>query len=304
MKGRLQGYFLITLTILIVSSTEVTMKFLGATIPGGVQLNFWRFLLGGAFLLILSRNKRVALKLFPKLSLLAFLFIVVSMSCYQLAINESTAFFVAVVFSMNPVFSKLFEHLFEKDDQFPLKRMALPLIGMFLVLIPNLTSNKTAIVLALLSSISFGFYSWINKKVAVATDYDTISLTAYTFLVGATELLILSTISKLTTPRHMLMKFFSIDLLAGIKADHIVSLLFLSFVVTAGGFLLYFLCQRYYPDLSPVVFFSKPAVSLVFAIIFLNEKIGFISVLGIICMIVGNGSSLYQQNQQGKQSNE
>lgn len=268
------------------------MKYLGASISGGVQLNFWRFFIGGLFLWLLAKNKLIPLKLVPKIALLALLFIVISMSCYQLAINESSAFFVAVIFSMNPLFSKLLEHFFDKDTRSSLKNMLLPLFGMGLVLLPNLSLNKFAVLLALLSSMIFALYSWLNKRLAVTTDYDTIILTAYTFLIGVLELFILSIFSSWVTSHDLIMGFFATNLVAGIHPEHLPSLLFLSIVVTAGGFLLYFLCQRYYSTLSPVVFFSKPAVSLLFSMVFLDEPVSLIALVGIMMIVIGNLSSL------------
>lgn len=286
MKKQSTNYLLIFLTTLIVSSTEVALKLIGHAAISGLQLNFWRFLIGGLFLLSLTKQKKIALKSLPRMLVLAFLFIVLSMTFYQLAIEQSNAFFVAVVFSLNPLFARVVDALSGNNSFRSLLVMLTSLIGLSFIVIPAATNNFIGIFYAIVASMLFGIYSWLNIR--IGTTNSTLTNTAYTFIFGAFELYGIVIISHKLSPYSKIFEYFNLRILTGIDWENITSLLFLSIIVTAGGFFLYFICQRRYPEVAHLIFFSKPAVSVIFSILLLGEEVTMYSILGIFIIITSN----------------
>lgn len=294
MRKNISASLLILLTILIISSTEVTLKFLGNGMPPGGQLNFWRFLLGGIFLLFLAKRKKISFALVPQIILYASLFIVVSMTLYQLAIYYNEAFLVAVCFSINPLFAQITDHWLKENQTPVLASLFFSLIGLALITFAMPKVNLLGLLLAGGAAFLFGAYSSLNKRFIIKHHLDTVAITGYTFIVGALALLLISCLFQLIpVAKNPLSEFFSALPYEGLTLHQLPSLLFLSIVITAGGFLLYFICQQKFSQLAPLIFYAKPAVSSLLALIILQETLNLGSVCGILLILLGNGCTLY-----------
>lgn len=108
-----RGYLFIALATLFFSTMEIALKEV-AGLFNPVQLNLTRFLIGGLVLIpfarrmLRKRGVRIDGLSLVKLAGLGFLGIVVSMTLYQLAVENTNASVVAVLFSCNPVFVLVF----------------------------------------------------------------------------------------------------------------------------------------------------------------------------------------------------
>ena len=160
-----RGYLFIALATLFFSTMEIALKEV-AGLFNPVQLNLTRFLIGGLVLIpfarrmLRKRGVRIDGLSLVKLAGLGFLGIVVSMTLYQLAVENTNASVVAVLFSCNPVFVLVFAGLILRTQILRQHVMALVLecLGILILINPLDTSISTAgITFTLLSTAVFGF---------------------------------------------------------------------------------------------------------------------------------------------------
>jgi len=293
-----KGWSLTLVTILIVSSTEIILKKMGNSFPVGFQLNFWRFFLGGVFLLAISprfeKKTPFKRKHLLAMSFHACLFIVFSMSLYQLAINNLAASIVAILFSTNPLITLFIEMLASKKMNFRVILSGiLALIAVVIIISPTHTRSFWGILLAFLSALIFSLYTFLTARYTNLQQLPTIKYTGSIFVIGALELLVVSLISKqVLLFTHLessnLFPYVAFSLFKGITYQNLPLILYLSLVVTAGGFVLYFICKKEYPSLSPLIFLAKPAVSSIFAVLFLNEVLSLSTFIGILFLLASS----------------
>lgn len=268
-----------------------------------IQLNLIRFLIGGLVLLPLARHNLKAngqkLSLFDYLmfALTGFLCVVVSMTLYQLAIIYDSPATVAVLFSCNPVFALLFAFLLlhEHLDRAEVLSLVITIIGLIVIVNPANLTNPIGTSLGILSALTFGFYSIISRWAALKDDLGGIPMTAYTFIAGAVELFILVMLSHISGVSSFLNRFtwakaFSnIPILTNVTPDHFLVLFFISVCVTGGGFAFYFLAmQRGGVAMASLVFFIKPALAPLLAMLLIHERLTGNMIIGIAIIIVGS----------------
>lgn len=285
MIKKYQGILFTIFTILIVSSTEITLKLLGGASSHGGQLNFWRFFIGGIFLFIIAKKKSIKVASLRLLILNASLFIVFSMNFYQMVIFQSSAFFVAVVFSTNPLFTQLINTLLTRQLKIPSLSIILSVLGIIIIIVSNYTKNDQGVLFALISSILFGLYSILNER--MIKKY-TLASTSYTFIIGALELALLNLFFSKFNDETPIKSIFTFHYFSDFRPQTLPGLFYLSIVVTACGFLFYLICQIKFNRLAHTVFFSKPAVSAILGLLILNEPIYFSSYIGISLIIIAN----------------
>ena len=167
-----RGYLFIALATLFFSTMEIALKEV-AGLFNPVQLNLTRFLIGGLVLIpfarrmLRKRGVRIDGLSLVKLAGLGFLGIVVSMTLYQLAVENTNASVVAVLFSCNPVFVLVFAGLILRTQILRQHVMALVLecLGILILINPLDTSISTAgITFTLLSTAVFALYAVLGTK--------------------------------------------------------------------------------------------------------------------------------------------
>ena len=167
-----RGYLFIALATLFFSTMEIALKEV-AGLFNPVQLNLTRFLIGGLVLIpfarrmLRKRGVRIDGLSLVKLAWLGFLGIVVSMTLYQLAVENTNASVVAVLFSCNPVFVLVFAGLILRTQILRQHVMALVLecLGILILINPLDTSISTAgITFTLLSTAVFALYAVLGTK--------------------------------------------------------------------------------------------------------------------------------------------
>lgn len=206
-------------------------------------------------------------------SLLGFVFIVVCMTFYQLAIEIGTASVVATLFSFNPIFNTIFsyfilvERLSKKyccSSSFSFRS-----INHYLSIY---RSTYVGVILALTSAAILELYSTLSRRISQKYNLDVLTITCYSFLFGAFELAILiltshmDSVSAFFKRYSYLNKFADFPFITGISLNNLPLLLYLRIIVTAGGFALYFICLKEAGAfLASIIFFAKPAVAAMFA---------------------------------------
>lgn len=292
-----------TLTLLIgiflMSTTEVALKLINSPQINSFQLTFYRFIIGGLFLFALANKtdfKKILLKRhFMLLSGLSIIFIILSMSFYQIAIQQYLASIVAIIFSLNPIFSSLFDYvLFHKIISRKLGiSLAVAVLGMMIIIWSNHYFIFSGLIFATLSSILFGLYSTLSKEYIYKNHSDSITVTSQVFLLGSLYLLILHEIIIISYhSQNFAVKFLGQSLLLKITPHSLLAILYAGIIVTAGGFTVYSIATHKSPSVSHIIFFLKPAIAPIFVTILLNEKITENALIGMIIIVIGTGISL------------
>lgn len=276
-------YLYIAVSIFIVSSTETLLKLAGQSFSNGIQLNFLRFLIGGLFLLIpvymdlKKRNRVLKVQVYGMFSLLGFLFIVISMTLYQFAIEVGTASTVAILFSFNPIFNTVFSYFILKErlTKKNIFAVVVSTLGLLIIIYQYGGNTYVEIISALMSAVIFGLYSTLSKRISKKYDLNVLTITCYSFLFGAVELVVLMAISHvdslsvLFNQRAYLNQFEDIPFVTGINLSNLPLLLYLSIIVTAGGFALYFICLKEAgASLACIIFLQSPQLHLFSQVLF------------------------------------
>lgn len=281
-----------------------------------IQLNLVRFFIGGLILLpiVLKNGKQPLMtkkwKSIGVFLLTGFLCVVVSMTLYQLAIMYDEASTVAVVFSCNPVFALLFAFfiLKEKISRLGFISLVISIVGLIIIVNPENLTNPLGLTLALGSALTFGLYGIVSRWGSSVTGMNGLATTCYTFLAGAIELLILVLISNINQVALLMDKlewlksFAKTPILHNVSLQYFWILLFICVFVTGGGFAFYFLAmERAGVSIASIVFFIKPGLAPILAMIIIGDKIAINTWIGIVVILIGSvitfiGSQLEQKN--------
>lgn len=298
---------LILISTFLFSTMEIAIKCTnGAFNP--IQLNFIRFLIGGLVLLPLSiknlkkNKKKIAGKDIGYFLLTGFICIIVSMTLFTISVimKGSNPAVIAVLFSFNPIFTiALAAVIFrEKVSAAIIAGLAVCLVGLLFVINPfNMDGNEIpSMMLALASGFTFALYSIMSKFTIVKRKLDPITVTTFTFLVGSAELLVLMGLSNIKAvasmlDSHNLSLFSNIPLFTGISMHNIVLLLYISIFVSGISFaLLFIVMDKMGSTMSSLIFFIKPVLSPILALIIVAD----VSILkphnyiGVIIMALGS----------------
>ena len=291
--------YIFSSTILF-SSMEIALK-LASNQFNPIQLTFLRFLIGSLILFPLAMKSLKLRKLSFNLNDLkffmveGFICVVVSMTLYQLAILNSKASIVAILFSCNPVFVIIFAYLIIKEKIYKktIITLVMSMSGIICIMNPfHMTNNMYGMIYTLLSAITFALYVVIGKK--ESQRYGGIVLSCFSFLIGSLEMLILILLTKLRfislwLSNSGLKIFANVPIFDGITFTNIVSLIYISIFVTGIGYTFYFLAmEKTSAATASLVFYIKPALAPVLALLIIKEPIAVNTLLGIVLIIISS----------------
>ena len=272
-----KGYILLGVTIFMFSTLEVVTSTLKGLI-NPLQLTFLRFLIGGIVLLPLAIKKRE--KLLAKDLLfflgLGILNILVSMGSLQLAINLGKASTAAILISSNPIFVLLFSSILlkEKVDLNKIACMVLGIVGISLIIYKGNVGGDTVVSLALavVASVTFGLYTVLGKLKSEGVS--TITMICYSSIFGSLlylPILLLNDIPLFYIPQGTILKILYLGVfLSGIA--YITYIEALKILTASKG---------------AMVFFLKPVISSMLAIVFLGESLSFKTAAGMLIVLAG-----------------
>lgn len=297
------GY--IAISTFLFSSMEIALKIAGPVFSA-LQMNFLRFLIGGIVLLpmalkFLRSNKITARAHWPLFALTGFICVVVSMTFYQIAVENAPAAPVAVLFSCNPVFALIFSYiiLHESLSRSSIISVIVSVIGLLVIINPAHLSNPFGLFMALMSAVLFGLYSIVSRYGSQKYGYNGITMTTFTFFAGALELLAVIGLSHLPIIENWLGSgvFVDISVFHGITWSTLPLLLFIGIGITGGGFALYFMAmERSDVSTASLVFFIKPGLAPILAAIILGENIPVTTIIGIIIILIGSVITFMGEN--------
>jgi drug/metabolite transporter (DMT)-like permease len=272
-----KGYILLGVTIFMFSTLEVVTSTLKGLI-NPLQLTFLRFLIGGIVLLPLAIKKRE--KLLAKDLLfflgLGILNILLSMGSLQLAINLGKASTAAILISSNPIFVLLFSSILlkEKVDLNKIACMVLGIVGISLIIYKGNVGGDTVVSLALavVASVTFGLYTVLGKLKSEGVS--TITMICYSSIFGSLlylPILLLNDIPLFYIPQGTILKILYLGVfLSGIA--YITYIEALKILTASKG---------------AMVFFLKPVISSMLAIVFLGESLSFKTAAGMLIVLAG-----------------
>lgn len=299
-----KGYVYILLTTILFSSMEISLKMVAAEF-NPFQMTFLRFFIGTLILFPFAikglKDKNLCLKTndIVFFALTGFICVVISMVLYQMALLYAPASTVAILLSSIPVFAVLFAFIFlrEKVHNHILVSMFINIIGIIIIINPRQLAGSSinGIILILLSSIAFAAYSVIGRK--RTQYYGGISLTCFSFLFGSIEILLLILITNVRPVADFLANnglhtLAGIPLLQGINIQTLPNLVFVGVFATGLGYMFYFLGMAETSTATgSLVFFLKPALAPILALLILKETITMNMVAGIILILTGSAIS-------------
>ena len=283
--------FTIILSATLFSTMEVALKIAGSDFDA-FQLTFLRFLIGGLFLLpfalkrIRRKNIQIQGKDYLYLLLLGTVCIPVSMIFFQLGVENANAATAAVIFCINPMFTMLFAHFIteEKLNRNKIWALLVGLAGILFMIAPwNMAEGNTLIgtIYSTLAALLFGLYSALGRR--TIHRLGGLPQTAISFLLGS--LVMVPILLVLDKP-----------LFAGVTVENAGMVLYVGIMITGLGYLSYFMTmERADAATASIVFFIKPGLAPIIAVLVLQEVLTFNSFLGIFLVFVGSYINLREQ---------
>lgn len=299
-----RGYIFILLATIFFSSMEVALKTVADDF-NPMQLTCTRFLIGGLLLIpfalrgLRQHGATVNLDAWKGFAALGFVGLVVSMMLYQVSILYAPASVVSVLFSCNPVLVLGFAFLILHADIRPqhIAALVLEVVAAVIIIDPlHTTLDPTGILLVLLSAATFALYAVLGKKQCAR--YSGVAVTCFSCLAASAEMIVLMLLSHADfiadaliaagAPMFANMPFFS-----GYTAGNILNVLYICVFVTAGGYACYFMGMEATSAMQgSLVFFFKPVLAPILAMIVLGENIPWNMWLGIALMLVASVVSM------------
>lgn len=274
----------ILLSAVLFSTMEVALKVASIGIDP-FQMTFIRFLAGGLCLLpfamkeIKKRDIKFERDDYIYLLAIGALNIVISMSFFQFGVMNTKASVAAVIFCINPMFTMFFAH-FITDEKMNGKKaaaLAISIIGLLFIMNPlnlNAGSDLKGMTLSFLSALTFGLYSAVGKR--RISKFGGLAQTSVSFILGSLVLLLILIAANR-------------PIIGGIHFAEIPLLAYISIAVTGLGYLFYFMAmEKSNASIASLVFFVKPAMAPVFAVVLLNETIKINLLFGIVFILIGS----------------
>ncbi len=299
-----EGYLYIFLTTIIFSTMEIALKLVSG-IFNPIQLTFTRFFIGGLFLVpfaihaLKKKHSSVSKQDLLYFAFLGFIGIFISMMLYQLAVQNTKASVVAVLFSSNPVFVTILAFVLLKEAIHKNNVIALifEVIGTIIIINPlNVKLSVTGIILSIAATLTFALYGVCGKK--KCAEYGGIVVTCFGFLFGGLELLVLIGVTHIPSVAQWfssngLAIFANVPIFKGYSLSVLPIALFIFIINTGVGFACYFMAmEKTSAKTTSLVFFFKPILAPILALIILHEAIPFNMIVGILFILFGSLSSI------------
>lgn len=299
-----RGYLYIILTTIIFSTMEIALKLVSG-IFNPIQLTFTRFFIGGLFLIpfalsaLHKKHSSIPTSDLCYFAILGLLGTVVSMGLYQLAVQNTKASVVAVLFSSNPVFVTILAFFLLKEaiHKNNILALILEVIGTVIIINPlNIKLSVLGITLTIASTLTFALYGVSGKK--KCAKYGGVVVTCFSFLFGSLEMLVLVGLSHITPiadwfTSNGLAIFSNIPLFTGYSLNTLPLIAYICIINTGVGFACYFKSmEETSAQTASLIFFFKPILAPVLALILLHEAISFNMLIGILFILLGSLSSI------------
>ena len=286
-----RGYIYLGLTSLMFGTFEVTSKLIHGL--EATQINCLRFCIGGLallpFALLEIRRRRIRFR-FKDIAYLAFLgvlFVPVSMLLYQIALARTTASLSVFIFSVNPVFIAVFAMIIlkERANRVMVAAIAVGIAGLAVNANPFTRNFNLYILVGVAGVAVFGFYSVLMRPVTAR--FGNLVTTALVIVFGAVVLL-----------AGLLVR--GIPVFSGLDGRNIWPLLYLGVFCSGLTFVSYYKGMSLTStNVGSIVFFLKPVLSTILAVIVLREILTLRFLIGAGLIILGSVLMVYGRERFG-----
>ncbi|MEO0288450.1 MAG: DMT family transporter [candidate division WOR-3 bacterium] len=277
------GIVFLSLSVFLFSTMELTSKFLSNDF-NFIQLTFLRFFLGTfVFIFFIAFKKdlrkeleNLNIKTLLKLSSLGFVNVFISMLLLQYSVEKGNASIAAVLIGSHPIFVYILNLIFFKEfDRIKLIKIFLGILGIFFLILfsRKITKiiNYIPSITGLLSSFSFALFTFLSKR--FLKNNSTIMVNFISFFTGIILLF----------PLFLYKNNF---LLKNLNLHNSLFLIYLGFFVTGCGYLFYYEgFKRLNVVDGSMIFFLKPLIGSILAVLILKEKLNLYQFFGIILII-------------------
>ena len=281
----------IMISALLFSTMEVALKIAGSDLDA-FQLTFLRFIIGGLFLLpfawVRIKKKNIVIRRndYLYMLLLGIICIPFSMVFFQLGVENSNASTAAVIFCINPMFTIFFAHFVteEKLSRNKIISIAIGIVGIVFMIGPwniQVGDSFLGASYSILAAVLFGLYSALGRR--SVHRLGGLPQTAISFLLGSVAMV-------------PLMFILNKPIISGIAWENLPVLFYVGIMVTGLGYLCYFMAMEYGDAATAsIVFFIKPGLAPIIAVLILREVINLNGFLGIILVFAGSYINLREQ---------
>ncbi|MGI6337512.1 MAG: DMT family transporter [Eubacteriales bacterium] len=282
MTNTQKGALCVGVTALSFSTMELVSKTITETVsPLGLTLI--RFAIGTLMLLpfAIAEMKRKKLRITWKDCLFflcaGFFGVTLSMSLFQTAILKTSASMVAVIFSMNALFTAPLAVLFLKEKVSWVKwaGLAVSLVGVAFIFNPfRIAPDIGGMLYALGAAVAFSVYTILSRRRIFY--FGGMVLSTFSFAGGSLLLLIWILITG--TP-----------IIGGLTVASLPQVLWLGLVVTGLGYLAYFTAIRLTSAVTAsMAFCIKPALATLLNILILRERLSIAAIIGVTLIILAS----------------
>ncbi len=265
----------LSITLFAFSSIEVFSKPLMGIIDPFL-LTFLRFLIGGSLLIsiVIIRRKRIDPKDILSLTMIGSLNSVVSMTLLQLSVKYSNASTAATLVASNPIFVLLILAFFKTPiSKRKILSIFLGFLGIWIISIGKVKGDSTlGILLGIGASFTFALYTISLRKYSFK--YSPLVSTAYSsFLSSLVYGALLAIFGDIEIPSLSFVQW--------------IDVIYLGVVVTGIAYLTFFEAIKIVGALkASMVFFLKPVVATLMAVLILGESLTWIKVVGTAIVII------------------
>lgn len=288
---------------------EVSLKLVAGAFSA-MQINTIRFLVGGIALIpfalreIRRRKLSIDAAAIVRMSFYGFLCVILSMGFYQLGIGYIPANASGVLFCSNTAFVLVFARWILKApiNGKQITAVVLACIGIVFIVNPlHISLPVIGLAHAIAAPIVFALYA-----VTATRDchrYSGVVVTCGSFLTGSIELLLILALCRIPAVADLACAYglsclTHVDLLAGFTPKTTLLMTYIAIGISGGGYACYFMAiEASSPLAASLVFFFKPILVPILALVVLGEPIPLNMLFGILLILAGSAFSILAQLQ-------
>lgn len=188
--------------------------------------------------------------------------------------------------------------LHETIDRYVISSLVLSAVGILSIVNPfHFRGTYLSVILIMLAAVTFGLYSVMGRP--ACQRLGGVTVTSYSFIFGAAELLVLVLLGRTAPIGHLLTSaglsvFADVPLLETLTPSHLPALCYIAFAVTGAGYASYFMAiELTNPLTASLAFFIKPILATFFAAMFLGETVMPNMLVGVGLILIGSLTNLY-----------
>ncbi|MBE7102600.1 EamA family transporter [Bacillus cereus] len=276
------GIELLILSVVIIWGINYTIAKYGLLEFTAIEFTAVRMMVAAPLLLLLTffieKSLYMERKDIPRLIIVSTVGIVLYQTLFMETVQYTSATNASLLISISPIFTTLFS-IFLKQEKFSSRKLVGSIIafaGATLVLVAghSLASSFYGNGIGLITSICWGLYPVLAGP--LIKKYSALRVTAWSTLVGAVPLLLLSGPHVFVMPFHIThgMTWFA--------------LLYSIFFVTVFGLVMWYIgVQKIGASHTMVYMYITPLVAVLFAAVWANEYVSLQQIIGGIIIFFG-----------------